>query len=120
MYDDEVLDALWAALDKLCEADPSTLADEEAIIALHRGLSRLEAVTTRATAAFEASGRWPRGGARTAAIRVAFRANVAKAVAKRRVALGRSLRHLPAAESAWLAGDISQSHVSALAGPAPR
>ncbi|MGH9181359.1 MAG: hypothetical protein ACRDY5_06555, partial [Acidimicrobiales bacterium] len=31
------LDDLWAALDKLCEADPSTLADEEAIIALHRG-----------------------------------------------------------------------------------
>ncbi|MGH9156417.1 MAG: hypothetical protein ACRD1K_11420 [Acidimicrobiales bacterium] len=42
-------------------------------------------------------------------------ANVAKAVAKRRVALGRSLRHLPAAESAWLAGGISQSRVSALA-----
>ncbi|MEO6121991.1 MAG: DUF222 domain-containing protein, partial [Acidimicrobiales bacterium] len=110
-----MLDDHRAVLDRLCAADPSTLANEEAVIALHRNLARLEAVTTRATAAFEASGRWQRSGARTAAIWVSIRANLAKAVAKRRVALGRCLRHLPATESAWLAGDINQSHVSALA-----
>ncbi len=35
--------------------------------------------------------------------------------ARHRVRLGRALRHLPAAEEAWLAGDVGAAHVSRLA-----
>ncbi|MGH9158268.1 MAG: DUF222 domain-containing protein [Acidimicrobiales bacterium] len=111
-----MLEALRTAIDTLVAADPSVLANAEAIVALHRELSRMEAVTTRATAAFDATGEWQRGGARTAGVWVAYRCNLPKSVAKQRVALGRSLHHLPVASAAWLAGDIASAHVSALAG----
>jgi hypothetical protein len=39
----------------------------ESIVELHRCLARLEAATTRATAAFDAGGEWASDGARTAA-----------------------------------------------------
>ncbi|MGH9156882.1 MAG: hypothetical protein ACRD1K_13830, partial [Acidimicrobiales bacterium] len=102
-----MLDELRALLDKLCEADPCTLGDEEAVIALHRERSRLDAVTTRATAWFEAGGTWQHGGARSASIWVAFRCGLPRSEAKAEVALGRGLRQLPVAEAAWLAGDIA-------------
>jgi hypothetical protein len=46
--------SLEAAIDDLCDADPSLLADGETLRFLRRQLERLEAVTTRATAAFDA------------------------------------------------------------------
>jgi len=96
--------------------DPSVLADGESIVALHRGLARLEAVTTRASAAFEAGGEWQADGARSAAGWLAVRTHVPKAAAQRRLRLGRALRHLPHAEAAWLAGAIGAAQVGALAG----
>jgi hypothetical protein len=50
-----MLDRLPEALDVVAAADPATLADPEAILALHRNLAQMEAVTTRAVAEFEAS-----------------------------------------------------------------
>jgi hypothetical protein len=50
-----MLDRLQEALDVLAAADPATLADPDAIIALHRNLAQMEAVTTRAVAAFDAA-----------------------------------------------------------------
>jgi len=52
------LGALTAALDALCAEDPALLCDREAIKALHRQLARLEAATTRASAAFDAPRDW--------------------------------------------------------------
>ena len=49
---------LVAAIDTLVGADPSQLADGEAVVFLHRQLARLEAATTRAAAAFDAGGTW--------------------------------------------------------------
>jgi hypothetical protein len=51
-----VLEDLTSAIDAVCAADPARLADREAICALQRQLDRLEAATTRATAAFHAGG----------------------------------------------------------------
>ncbi|MGH9164079.1 MAG: hypothetical protein ACRDZW_01015, partial [Acidimicrobiales bacterium] len=96
-----MLDELVVAMDALVATDPTILADGEAIESLHRELARLEAVATRATAAFEASGAWQHSGARSAATWVSFRCGVPKATARRRLHLGRALRHLPVAESAW-------------------
>ena len=102
----DVLEELRSAVDAVVAADPARLGDRVAILALHRQLERLEAATTRATAAFDAGGAWEADGARSAAAWLATRARVAMPVARRRLRLGRALRHLPVAETAWLAGDI--------------
>lgn len=61
------LEALAGALDSLAALDPAQLADGDAVVELHRLGARLEAVTTRAVAAFEASGNFCAEGARSAA-----------------------------------------------------
>ncbi len=109
-----MLDELDAVLDKVC-GEAGSLSDGESIERLHHALARLEAAATVASAAFEAGGEWQAGRARSAAGWIWIRCNIPKSVASRRVALGRDLRHLPAAEKAWLAGEINGAHVAALA-----
>ncbi|HVM63865.1 MAG TPA: hypothetical protein VMU14_03325, partial [Acidimicrobiales bacterium] len=62
-----MLDALHAAISDLTAIGPETLGDAGSVVALHRLLAQLEAVTTRATAAFDASREWEADGAQTAA-----------------------------------------------------
>ena len=50
-----VLDDLTSVVDQLCAADPAALSDGESMQELHHCLARLEAATTRAAAAFDAS-----------------------------------------------------------------
>lgn len=110
-----VVDDLAAAVDAVCAADAGSLADGDTVVALHRQLDRLEAATARACAAFDARAGHEADGARTAAHWLASRCPLPVAVARRRVRLGRALRHLPHAEAAWLAGDIGAAHVALLA-----
>ena len=91
------------------------LGDGEMIVALHRQMERLEAVTTRATAAFDAGRSWEADGARSAAAWVTTRCRVPASTARRRVRLGRALRHMSATESAWVAGDLGAAQVGLLA-----
>ena len=53
-----VLEELSSAVDRLVDADPAVLGHAEAVLALHRELERLAAVTTRAVAVFDAGGEW--------------------------------------------------------------
>lgn len=115
MYDSEVIEALEQALDEVC-AGAGGLADAESVERLHRCLTRLDAATSVAAAAFDAAGGWEADGARTAAAWLARRCSVPKPAAARRVRLGRALRHLPDSGAAWLAGHIGAAHVSVLAG----
>src|SRR5207237_402316 len=101
--------------DALVDTDPARLADAEAVIAIHRQLQRLEAVATRASSAFEAAGTWTPDGARSAAAWLATRCRLPLSTARRRLRLGRALRHMARAEAAWLAGDIDAARVGALA-----
>jgi hypothetical protein len=110
-----VLDELSGAIDAVCEAEPARLADRESIQDLHRQLERLHAATTRASAAFEAGGTWEADGARSAAAWLATRVRSALPAARRRLRLGRALRHMAHVEAAWLAGEIDATHVAALA-----
>jgi hypothetical protein len=112
---DELTADLAGVVDAVCNADPTALADGEAIVALHRQLDRLEAATTRASAAFDAERRWDADGARSAAAWMAVRCNHPVRSARQRVRLGRELRHMAAVEKAWLAGDIGVAHVASLA-----
>ncbi|MGQ0519776.1 MAG: HNH endonuclease signature motif containing protein [Actinomycetota bacterium] len=116
MYDHGVVEDLRAAIDGLVELDPQALGSGDDIEALHRELARLEAVVTRASAAFEAGREWEASGARSAAAWVSNHCGLADAAARRRIRLGRALRHLPVAEEAWLAGEVTDAHVAALAG----
>ena len=59
---------------------------------------------TEATAAFEAGEEWAAEGAKTAASWLSTRCRVSRAAAKRRVRLGRTLRHLPEVAEAWRDG----------------
>ncbi|HVM14357.1 MAG TPA: DUF222 domain-containing protein [Egibacteraceae bacterium] len=106
---------LAEALDGLCQAEPASLADGETVVALHAQLERLAAVATRATAAFDASRAWEADGARSAPAWVAARCRLPLASARRRARLGRELRSMPATEAAWLAGEVGEAQVEALA-----
>src|SRR5438132_3903933 len=110
-----VIDELTGAVDAVVDTDPARLADAEAVIAIHRQLQRLEAVATRASSAFEAAGTWTPDGARSAAAWLATRCRLPLSTARRRLRLGRALRHMARAEAAWLAGDIDAARVGALA-----
>jgi len=113
--DGDPLQQLTRALDRLVAADPTCLADGHAVVALSRQLTRLEAVAARAGAAFDRSGRWQADGARTPEAWLAVRCSLPVRTARRRVALGRALCHLPVAERAWLAGEVGSSAVELLA-----
>src|SRR5437868_6926387 len=109
------LGALTEALDALCAEDPARLCDREAIKALHRQLARLEAATTRASAAFDAGRDWEDDKARSSASWIAMACHLPTSAARRRVRLGRDLRLMDVVEKAWLAGDIGEAQVGLLA-----
>ncbi|HYX45160.1 MAG TPA: hypothetical protein VE760_08975, partial [Acidimicrobiales bacterium] len=109
-----VLEEFSEAVDRLVEVDPAALGDGEAVLALHRELKRLAAVTTRTVAAFDAGGAWE-DDARSAASWLTHRCRLPAGSARARVRLGRALRHLPTAEAAWLAGEVGEAQVALLA-----
>lgn len=108
---DEVTSQLGSAIDELIDTDPARLADGETIQVLHRELERFHAAVTRATAAFDASGRWKHDGARSAAAWLAASTKLPIGTARRRVRLGRELRHLEVLEEAWLGGEVGEAQV---------
>ncbi|PZS23841.1 MAG: hypothetical protein DLM54_00550, partial [Acidimicrobiales bacterium] len=109
------LDVLTEAIDQLVGSDPSAYADAASMEDLHRQLARLDGFVTTVAGAFDTSGDWASDGAQGAAPWLATRCHLPKGRARRRVALGRHLRHLPACERAWLEGAITADHVGAMA-----
>ncbi len=109
------VDKLAAVLDELAAVDPAVVVDAHPVIDLHRQLERLAAITTRATAAFDSVTAYETDGARTTAAWLATRCRLPVPTARRRVRLGRALRHLPIVEAAWLAGEVGEAQVNLLA-----
>jgi Domain of unknown function (DUF222) len=109
------LEKFAAALDALVASDASNYGDGESIVELQRLLSRFESFVTEATAAFETEEQWAAEGAKTAASWISARCRVPRAAAKRRVRLGRTLRHLPEVAGAWRAGAIGTDAAQAIA-----
>ncbi|MGH9278378.1 MAG: DUF222 domain-containing protein [Acidimicrobiales bacterium] len=108
----ETVRELSASIDALAAG---VLGDGQTVVELHRQLERLSAVVAKAVAAFDAGGSWEADGARTAAAWVGTRCRLPLGVARRRVSLGRSLRHMGRVEAAWLAGEIGEAQVEVLA-----
>jgi hypothetical protein len=112
---EDVTTGLKRAVDALVQADPLSLGDGETVVALHRELERIKAVTARVTAAFDVSRAWEADGARSAAAWLIGRCHLHAATAKTRVRTGRALRHMPLVEAAWLGGAINDTHAAMLA-----
>jgi len=109
------LDNFGEALDALVASGAENYGDGASIEELHRQLSRFESFVTGATASFEASEEWAADGAKTAPAWIATRCRVPRSVARRRVRLGRVLRHLPACAAAWRDGAIGSDQAQAIA-----
>jgi hypothetical protein len=103
------------ALDALVESGAANYGDCHSMEELHLLQSRLDSFVTEATAAFEAGEEWAADGAKTAGSWLAVRCRVSRAAAKRRVRLGRTLRHLPEVTRAWREGSIGIDQASAIA-----
>jgi Domain of unknown function (DUF222) len=103
------------ALDALVDSGAANYGDCASMEALHLLQSRFDSFVTEATAAFEAGEEWAADGAKTAAGWIATRCRVARRFAKRRVRLGRTLRHLPAVAEAWRDGAIGGDQAQAIA-----
>jgi hypothetical protein len=111
----DLLAQLHNDVDALVAAEVEILADGEAVVALHRVIDRLQAVAAKAVAAFDAGRTWEAAGARSAAAWVAVEAHQPLSATRRRVALGRTLRQMPATEAAWLGGEIGEAYAAPLA-----
>ena len=109
------LDAFAESLEALVASGAANYGDGASIEELHRLLARFEAFVTEASAAFETQEEWAADGAKTAAAWIATRCRVPRAAARRRVRLGRALRHLPKCAQAWRDGEIGLDQAKAIA-----
>jgi hypothetical protein len=109
------LEKFGEALEALIASGPANYADGESMETLHHLEARFDSFMTEATAAFEAGEEWAADGAKTAASWLSSRCRLPRAAAKRRVRLGRSLRHLPAVAQAWRDGAIGEEASRAIA-----
>ena len=110
------LTELSAALDALVESGASNYGDGTSMEVLYRELARFEAFVTEATAAFEVGEEWAADGAKTAGAWIATRCRLPRSASRRRVRLGRTLRHLPECAQAWREGVIGSDQAKAIAG----
>src|SRR5688500_15492573 len=108
------LELLEESLRRLATEDARVLAGRDEIVRVHRAKASLEAVVARASAAFDADGQWALDRARYAWSWLMVEAGLSKAAARRAVAQGRVLRHLPVADKAWAAGEITADHLRLL------
>lgn len=108
-----MVEELTAAIDDLVENGPAALGDGETVVKLLRQLSRLQAVTARASASFDASGEWRADGARSAGAWLAHRTRLPAFLAHRFVRAGRLAEDLDEVRGAWQGGAISIDHVAA-------
>lgn len=105
---------LAGAIDELFCEGPSSCADGDSMVELHRQLTRLQAFVTEAVGAFDTGGAWAVDGARTAAAWMTARCRLPQAEARREVARTRHLRHLPATRQAFADGELTSGHVDTL------
>ena len=109
------LDDFAEALSALVSSGAENYGDGASIEVLHHELARFEAFVTEATAAFEAGEEWAADGAKTASAWLATRCRLPRSAARRRIRLGRTLRHLPRCAEAWREGRIGADQARAIA-----
>jgi hypothetical protein len=114
-----MFDALALELKELAAADLAALADgelSESLVVLARLRTQLEAIEARTTDEWDRRRCWATDGAHNGTAWLAHRTREPEADCRRRLRLGRGLRHVPVAAEAFAAGDISAAHVRRLLG----
>src|SRR3984957_1086395 len=109
------LENLEAAVEALIASGAENYGDCDSIERLHQIAARAESFLTEAIAAFEKSEEWAADGAKTATAWIATRCRVSRVATRRRVRLGRTLRHLPMVAQAWRDGAIGEDQAQAIA-----
>ena len=94
-------EALTGELDRLAGVDPVLFADPDSVVAAQRMLAQAEALVTRITGAFDASGNWAPDGARTASAWLSVRCRIPEVRGPTPGAPGPGLARLPEVEQAW-------------------
>jgi hypothetical protein len=103
------------ALESLIASGAENYGDCESMEKLHQMAARYESFMTEAIAAFEKREEWAADGAKTATAWIATRCRVSRVGTRRRVRLGRTLRHLPMVAQAWREGAIGEDQAQAIA-----
>ena len=103
------------ALEALIASGAEHYGDCESMQRLHSLEARLASFMTEAVVAFEKGEEWAAEEAKSATAWIATRCRVSRAAARRRVRLGRTLRHLPAVAEAWREGAIGEDQAQAIA-----
>ena len=103
------------ALEALIASGAENYGDGESMSSCTSWRRALDSFVTEATAAFEAGEEWAADGAKTATAWIATRCRVSRVATRRRVRLGRTLRHLPAVAEAWRDGAIGEDQAQAIA-----
>jgi hypothetical protein len=109
------IEALRRAIDDLAGCDAFALADADSVIELSHQRNRLDGVTTKVVAEFDAGGEWVSDGAKTASAWLWARCHLPKAEAQRLVRRGKALSPLAVAAEAFFAGEIGAAQFDALA-----
>jgi len=102
-------------IDELVATDPVLLTDPAVLVELHRQQSRLAGLIAQADTAFDAGRAWQADGALSAAAWLSVDCRLPIKTARHHLHIGRSMRHLPVAAAALLAGEITVDHVRLLA-----
>jgi hypothetical protein len=87
----------------------------DALVALNRQLQRLTAAYAQLTRAYDVSKAWADSGAKSAAVRLAYRCRMPASDAKEHVKLGRALERMPEVTESLVRGDIGAYHARRLA-----
>jgi hypothetical protein len=109
------LENLEDALEALITSGAENYGDCESMEKLHFLEARFDSFMTEAIAAFEKGEHWAADGAKTASAWISTQCRVPRAAARRRVRLGRTLRHLPHVAEAWREGAIGEDAARAIA-----
>ncbi|MGH9121551.1 MAG: DUF222 domain-containing protein [Acidimicrobiales bacterium] len=109
------LASLQAVLQKLLGGDISDVSDAESVVAIYKARNLLDCLADQACARFDASKEWEADGSRSALAWIAHKTHAPRGVVGASLSNGRALRHLPFVEAAYMAGEITSSHVRVFA-----
>jgi hypothetical protein len=110
------IEDLSEVIDQLVSSEAASHGDGESLVELLGQLNRLEAFVTNAASSFESSGEWERDGAKNATTWLSVKCRMRKSDARRIFRRGRDLRHLRGFSQGWSSGEITGSHIDAIAG----
>jgi hypothetical protein len=109
-----MFEALRTGLDEVERLLADTVPTTDEVAELVRLGARLEGLQAMALGRWDGEKVWSETGAKSGAAALAHRTRHSKVACASKVALGRTMRKLPVAASAFVAGEISADHVRVL------